>query len=246
MRRNQAAVSLFISDLHLAPDTPEATTRFERFIAETATQAEAVYILGDFFEAWVGDDDLNDPYHAHIAGLLRQLSQGGVRLYFMHGNRDFLIGADFCSATGATLLTDPCRIDLYGIPTLLSHGDQFCTDDLAYQAFRRQMRDPAYQAVLLAKPLAERKALARALRQESAVAKDGKSETIMDVNAEAVAASLRAQGYPRLIHGHTHRPGRHQHPVDGHTCDRWVLPDWYDNGGYLRCDAEGCALLALD
>lgn len=240
-----AAPSLFISDLHLATDTPQASARFERFIRETAAGAAALYILGDFFEAWVGDDDLADPFHARIAGLLRQLTDTGTAVRFMHGNRDFLIGADFCAATGVQLLPDPCLVDLYGTPTLLTHGDQYCTDDIAYQAFRRQMRDPAYQATLLAKPLAERKAMARALRQQSTLAKDGKMEAIMDVNPGAVAASLRGYGYPRLIHGHTHRPGRHLHTVDGHACERWVLPDWYAAGGYLRCDGGGCALLPL-
>ena len=232
--------SLFISDLHLSPDLPGATLLFQHFLQDVALHAEALYILGDLFEAWIGDDDLEFPFHAQIAGALRELTDKGVRLCLMHGNRDFLLGDAFCQATGARLLTDPSLVDLYGTPTLLSHGDAFCTDDHSYQAFRRQMRDPAYQAMLLAKPLEERRMMAQALRRESDQAKSGKAMAIMDVSPETVATCLRDHGYPRLIHGHTHRPARHVHEVDGMICERWVLPDWYEGGGYLRCSARGC------
>jgi len=237
--------SLFIADLHLSPELPQAVALFQHFLQETAPQAQALYILGDFFEAWIGDDDLALPFPAAIAAGLRQLTQRGVRLYLMHGNRDFLLGEGFCQASGATLLADPSLIDLYGTPTLLAHGDALCTDDVAYQAFRRQVREPAWQAGFLAKPLAERREMARQLRAQSEREKAAKAMAIMDVNPAAVAAALREHGYPRLIHGHTHRPARHVHEIDGHACERWVLPDWYEGGGYLRCDAEGCKAFSL-
>ncbi|NWG86330.1 MAG: UDP-2,3-diacylglucosamine diphosphatase [Hydrogenophilaceae bacterium] len=240
-----AGHSLFISDLHLSPGLPGAVALFRRFLSEIAPQAEALYILGDFFEAWIGDDDLALPFHADIAAALRQLSERGVRLYLMHGNRDFLLGERFCQASGASLLSDPQLIDLYGSPTLLAHGDQFCTDDLAYQAFRQQVRNPAWQAGFLAKPLAERREMARQLRAQSELEKAAKEMAIMDVNLDALAATLRKYGYPRLIHGHTHRPAHHLHEIDGHACERWVLPDWYEGGGYLRCSRQGCEAVSL-
>lgn len=237
--------SLFISDLHLSPELPQAVALFRQFLEGPASRAEALYILGDFFEAWVGDDDLALPFHAGIAADLKRLAGRGVRLYLMHGNRDFLIGQDFCRASGATLLADPTLIDLYATPTLLAHGDRFCTDDAAYQAFRRQVREPAWQAEFLAKPLTERREMARQLRAQSEREKAAKEMAIMDVNPEAVTAALREHGYPRLIHGHTHRPAWHSHEVDGRHCERWVLPDWYEGGGYLHCDAAGCSAFSL-
>ncbi|MBI5938585.1 MAG: UDP-2,3-diacylglucosamine diphosphatase [Betaproteobacteria bacterium] len=241
-----AGHSLFIADLHLSPALPRANILFKQFLRDVATRAEALYILGDLFEAWVGDDDLDLPFHLKIAQALAELQRHGVRLHIMHGNRDFLLGERFLRAAGAMPLSDPRLIDLHGQPTLLAHGDALCTDDLKYQAFRQQVRDPAWQAAFLAKPLAERRLMAQALREQSEQEKSGKAMAIMDVNADAVAEALRAHGYPRLIHGHTHRPARHVHEVDGHACERWVLPDWYEGGGYLRCDAQGCAALTLD
>lgn len=241
-----AGHSLFIADLHLSPALPRATTLFKRFLGEIAVQAEALYILGDLFEAWVGDDDLDLPFHQDIAQALAELSRQGVRLYLMHGNRDFLLGQRFLQAIGATLLDDPSLIELHGTATLLSHGDAFCTDDVAYQVFRRQVRASAWQAAFLSKPLAERRQVAQTLREQSEREKSAKEMAIMDVNAVAVAAALREHGYPRLIHGHTHRPARHLHELDDHACERWVLPDWYEAGGYLRCDANGCAAFTLD
>ena len=235
-----AGHSLFVSDLHLGPDLTRATALFMRFLRDTAVEAEALYILGDLFEAWIGDDDLKQPLHREIAQAIAELGRRGVRVYLMHGNRDFLLGPRFLDATGATLLADPSLVDLHGTPTLLAHGDAFCIDDTAYQIFRRQVRAPAWQAVFLAKPLAERRDMARKLREQSELEKSAKETALMDVNETAVVAALREHGYPRLIHGHTHRPARHRHGVDGHACDRWVLPDWYDSGGYLRCDANGC------
>jgi len=238
--------TLFISDLHLCHTRPAVNTLFERFLSDIAPQAEALYILGDFFEYWAGDDDLIEPLHTSIAQQLSRLAASGTRLYLMHGNRDFLIGEAFQRAAHITLLPDPTLIDLYGQPTLLMHGDTLCSDDVEYQTFRSQVRDPSWQQSFLATPLSARKAQIEALRQRSEQEKSSKTAEIMDTNPDTVAATLRAYHYPRLIHGHTHRPTRHMHTVDGKTCERWVLTDWYNSGGYLRCDAVGCVAHGLE
>lgn len=234
--------SLFISDLHLCSSRPGITRQFVDFLHTTASRAEALYILGDLFEYWAGDDDVGDPRHQDMVAALSELSRNGTRVYFMHGNRDFLLGDVFAQATGVTLLQDPTLVTLYGRRVLLSHGDLLCTDDIEYQAFRWQVRDPAWQQQFLSQPLAGRKAQIEALRQRSEQEKSHKSESIMDVNAEAVHAWLRQYDYPEmLIHGHTHRPARHDIEVDGHRCERWVLGDWYEQGSCLRCDESGCS-----
>lgn len=238
--------SLFISDLHLTAERPSANERFFGFLAETARSAEALYILGDFFEAWVGDDALADPFHAQVTSALRELTSGGVRLFIMHGNRDFLLGESFIQATGASLLLEPHVVNLYDRPTLLLHGDVLCTDDLDYQQFRRLVRDPGWQASFLARPLAERVALARQLRERSEQVKGDKRPEIMDVNPEAVQNAFRRHGVAHMIHGHTHRPAHHRLTVDDRDCERWVLPDWYDSGGYLACSDAGCSLVHLE
>lgn len=233
--------TLFISDLHLTPERPGAVAAFRRFLERRAIQADALYILGDLFEAWVGDDDLASPFHAGIAAALKGLARAGVPVHFLAGNRDFLVGGGLAEAAGFHLLEEPCRVDLYGTPTLLAHGDAWCTDDARYQTFRAQVREPAWQADFLAKPLAERHALAAALRERSEQAKADKRPEIMDVNADAVAEAFRQHAVKRIIHGHTHRPALHALVVDGRPCERWVLPDWYDDhGGYLVCDSQGC------
>ena len=237
--------SLFVSDLHLGPEHPRTTQLFLDFIQNTAGQADALYILGDLFEYWAGDDDLADPHHAAVVSALARLRDSGTDLYFMHGNRDFLIGGTFARAAQATLLPDPSLIDLYGTPTLLMHGDTLCSGDTAYLAFRAQVRQPDWQAAFLARPLAERKAQIEQLRRNSEHDKQHKSVAEMDVHPDAVAAVLREHGYPRLIHGHTHRPARHLHRVDGHDCERWVLDSWYDHGSTLRCDATGCSAIQI-
>jgi UDP-2,3-diacylglucosamine hydrolase len=235
---------LFIADLHLSRERPRPVELFRRFLAEIAPTSGALYILGDFFEAWIGDDDLEDDLHAGLAADLRALALGGVPVFFLPGNRDFLAGEVFAQAAGLILLADPTTIDLFGTPTLLTHGDAYCTDDINYQAFRRQVRDPAWQAAFLARPLAERHALARELRERSELAKAGKKPEIMDVNIDAVSLAFRERGVSRIIHGHTHRPARHQYLIDGRPCERWVLADWYEeSGGYLRCDTDGCRAL---
>jgi UDP-2,3-diacylglucosamine hydrolase len=226
--------ALFISDLHLTEERPEANELFISFLEDKARSAEALYILGDFFEYWIGDDDLAEPFNAVIAGLLKELTGRGVQLGLMHGNRDFLIGERFCAATGARLLEDPVVKDIQGIPTLLMHGDTLCTDDVEYQAWRRKARSPEFQAQFLAKPLAERRRAIVQMREKSKQVVQEKTAEIMDVNDDAVRQALRRHGVRRLIHGHTHRPGRHALDVDGRRCERWVLPDWYGRGGYLE------------
>lgn len=226
--------ALFISDLHLSEERPGANEQFIAFLEGKARSADALYILGDFFEYWIGDDDLAEPFNAVIAGLLQDLSKQGVRLHLMHGNRDFLIGDRFCAATGGQLLEDPTVAEIGGAKTLLMHGDTLCTDDLDYQAWRRTARSPAFQAQFLSKPLAERRRTVLGLREKSKQVVQAKAAEIMDVNEDAVREALRRHGVRRLIHGHTHRPGRHVVEVAGQHCERWVLPDWYGRGGYLE------------
>jgi len=237
--------SIFVSDLHLTPDRPRASTQFFDFAAGAAARAEALYILGDLFEYWVGDDDLGDPFNASVADALRALSAKGVALRFMHGNRDLLAGARFAERCGAELIADPRLLDLYGTKTLVMHGDTLCTDDIGYQKFRAYAHDPENQRKFLSQPLAARRQQIIGYRTESEKSKREKSAEIMDVTPAAVEKTLREHGYPRLIHGHTHRPARHVHVVDGKSCERWVLTDWYGRAGYLRCDASGCTAVTL-
>ena len=237
--------TLFVSDLHLCSERPAINEVFFRFLADTARTADALYILGDLFEYWLGDDDDDDRLGADVADALSRLSSGGVRVLFMHGNRDFLVGRAFASRCGTHLLRDPTLVDLYGTRTLLLHGDTLCTDDIDYQNFRARVRDPEYQATFLAQPIAARRAQVLKMRQQSEESKRAKAMAIMDASIAAVEQTLREHRYPRMIHGHTHRPARHTHVVDGRTCERWVLNDWYECGGYLRCDAGGCAAVRL-
>ena len=236
---------LFISDLHLSPQRPHITEQFFGFLRGSARNARALYILGDLFDAWAGDDDLDDPLNRQATAALRDLSGSGVALSLMHGNRDFLFGEKFAEVCGAKLLPDPTMIDVCGTRTLLLHGDTLCTDDVAYQNFRKKIRHPFVRAVFRTQPLALRKHIIKKLRATSETAKSGKQEMIMDVAPAAVEALLRSHNYPRLIHGHTHRPARHVHEVDGHLCERWVLGDWYDRGSYLCCDGDGCRGVSL-
>ena len=234
--------SLFISDLHLTEERPEANERFIGFLEDKARGADALYILGDFFEYWIGDDDIAEPFNAVVAGLLRDLSRK-QKLYLMHGNRDFLIGERFCAATGAQLLQDPTVAEVEGVKTLLMHGDTLCTDDVDYQAWRRTARNPAFQADFLSKSLPERRRLILQMREKSKEVVQGKPAEIMDVNGDAVREVLRRHDVRRLIHGHTHRPGRHAIEVDGRRCERWVLPDWYGRGGYIEVGRAGPRLV---
>jgi UDP-2,3-diacylglucosamine hydrolase len=236
-----AGRSFFVADLHLTDQRPVSTGRFFRFLQEDVAGADALYVLGDLFEAWVGDD--HDEQVAYdTAQRLRALAASGTPVYFMHGNRDFMLAGRYAARSGMTLLADPTRIDLYGVPTLLMHGDTLCTDDAAYQAFRQRVRHPLSMALLRRLPFSLRRRLARQARTGSESAKASKPAAIMDVNENEVVRVLREQQASRLIHGHTHRPARHIHAVDGHGCERWVVPDWYTRWGYVVCDAAGCAL----
>ncbi len=221
----------FISDLHLSADRPALTALFERYLAGPARAAARLYILGDLFEYWAGDDDLDDPLNTHVAGLLAALAGAGCQVSFMPGNRDFLIGADFASRAGLQILAEPARIELGKQAFILCHGDSLCTDDVAYQAFRKQVRNPAWQAQFLGQPLAVRKQIIAGVRMKSEEAKSEKAAAIMDVNADAVAALFRGHGFAPLIHGHTHRPAEHRIVVDAQPCERWVLADWRENDG---------------
>ncbi|MBK8183810.1 MAG: UDP-2,3-diacylglucosamine diphosphatase [Candidatus Competibacteraceae bacterium] len=233
--------TLFISDLHLDPARPAITALFLRFLTLQARRAEAFYILGDLFEAWIGDDD-DAELGRTVALALRTLVDGGVPVSFLHGNRDFLIGERFAAASGVRLLPETQIIDLYGEPVLVLHGDTLCTDDIDYQAFRTQARDPSWQARLLGLPLPQRRALASQLRETSRQATQQKASDITDANLETVDHTLRTHGARRMIHGHTHRPAIHEWILDGLAARRAVLGDWYDGGNLLCCDASGWQL----
>lgn len=237
--------TLFVSDLHLAPERPHINQQFFDFVERTAPQAEALYILGDLFEYWIGDDDSEDPLNGAVERALGSLAQRGVRICLMHGNRDLLIGNKFARRSSVELITDPSLLDLYGTPTLLMHGDTLCTEDVEYQKFRAYAHDPTNQAEFLSQPLAARRKQMREMRARSEQSKQTKTSDIMDVSRAAVEAALRANACARLIHGHTHRPARHVHVVDERRCERWVLNDWYQRGGYLKCDITGCTAIAL-
>jgi UDP-2,3-diacylglucosamine hydrolase len=237
--------TLFISDLHLQAERPEIGEQFLSFLDEEARQAEALYILGDLFETWVGDDD-PDPHYAIVKKALRSIVDEGIPVFFMHGNRDFLIGDGFADETGVRLLSDPHRLDLYGEDVLISHGDALCTDDVKYQEFRRISRDPAWQAMMLQKPLAERQAIAAQARTESAAHGASIAAEISDVNQGAVEQLLREHDVRTLLHGHTHRPAVHRFELDGEPAMRIVLGDWFDQGTVVRWDETGPNLRLLE
>jgi len=229
---------LFVSDLHLSPQAPGVTRLFLDFLGGRARAAEQLFILGDLFEAWPGDDCIDDPddrFNAGIVDSLHALSESGVAVSLMHGNRDFLLGNEFAARSGTRLLADPYVLSLATWQFVLSHGDALCTDDRDYQAFRTQVRDPAWRAAFLAKPLAERKAIAAALRQQSESSKRDKAQYLMDVNPGTTEDFMRAHGYATFIHGHTHRPAKHDHIVDGIHVERWVMADWHDDAGECLC-----------
>ncbi|MFA6013971.1 MAG: UDP-2,3-diacylglucosamine diphosphatase [Gallionellaceae bacterium] len=231
--------SLLISDLHLSASSRKKNRLFQHFIEQIAPDAEALYILGDLFESWAGDDDLNTPFNKKITGALRALSVHGTKIYIMRGNRDFLMGGKLAEACNATLLADPVVLEMYGKQTLLSHGDALCTDDTDYQDFRQFVRNSSWQLQFLSLPLAQRKAQIEQVREKSKAEKQLKAMDMMNVNLHSVNELLEKNNYPRMIHGHTHRPAHHRHHLDGHTCDRWVLGDWDSNANALRCDVSG-------
>ncbi|HEY2344416.1 MAG TPA: UDP-2,3-diacylglucosamine diphosphatase [Xanthomonadaceae bacterium] len=260
--------TLFVSDLHLDSARPRIVALFRDFLREEAAHADALYILGDLFEYWVGDDD-PQPVAGEVIEGLSALAASGVPVFFLRGNRDFLLRDAYAARCGMRILPDPCVIDLYGQPVLLAHGDAMCSDDVAYQAFRRQSREPAWQEQMLAQPLPVRIALAqkaraasiehqRAVRPDAAADADvhgrtsvagagraGATEDITDVSQATVEATFARYGIATMIHGHTHRPAIHRFEVGGMSRRRIVLGDWYEQGSVLRADADGFSLTAL-
>jgi UDP-2,3-diacylglucosamine hydrolase len=236
--------ALFISDLHLHAGDAETARRFGEFIAGPARAARELYILGDLFEAWVGDDD-DDPRIAPIADALKTLTDSGVKCALMHGNRDFLLGQRFCALTGCRLLGDYERLTMFGQPVLLTHGDLLCTDDTRYMTLRAELHSPAWQQDFLAKPLAERRQIASDLRQLSATEIAMKSDFIMDVNQAAVERTMREHDVALLLHGHTHRPAVHRFSLSGRPAARIVLGAWYEQASFLRWTTDGFALETL-
>jgi UDP-2,3-diacylglucosamine hydrolase len=236
--------TLFISDLHLDPERPAVTGLFLDYLDQQGGRADGLYILGDLFEAWIGDDD-DAAMGVDVCKAIRQCTNAGTPVYLMRGNRDFLLGETFALQSGCTLLDDPTVIDLYGTPTLLMHGDTLCTDDTAYMQFRTQVHNAGWQAALLARPLEDRRTMAKEMRTASREQNRGKPESIMDVNSCAVTDAMTRHGVLRLIHGHTHRPAVHELVVDGKPAQRIVLGDWYEQGSALECNAQGCTLCIL-
>ena len=240
---SDVAPVLFIADLHLDPSRPEAIATFLDYLQTHARQAAALFIVGDLFEAWIGDDAY--PSADPIAPALKALAAQGTDIWLMHGNRDFLMGKTFAQAAGATLLDEPARINIDGRPVLVEHGDALCTDDRAYQAFRAQVRDPAWQAQFLALPIAERFAQAQAARTRSGEDMAGKTATIMDVNHDAVQQRISDHAVTHLVHGHTHRPGVHTLTLEAATAQRFVLGDWFEQGSVLVIDHGDWQLKSL-
>jgi len=237
--------TLFISDLHLDDARPRIVEDFERFCAGEARTADALYILGDLFEAYIGDDD-DAALNARVATALHGVADAGVPVHFIAGNRDFLLGEAYARRCGMQLLDDGTIVDVYDTPTLILHGDVLCSDDAAYLAFRRQVRDPAWQAAFLARPLAERRAFAAQARDASRAHTSTIDMAIMDVNQTAVEAALRNAGVTRMIHGHTHRPAIHDFTLDGKPAQRIVLGDWYEQGSVLGVSPDSTELRGLE
>ena len=230
--------TLFISDLHLEAGRPEIGEQFLSFLGDEARDAEALYILGDLFEVWLGDDDPN-PYCTSMKVAIRELTDSGVPVFFMHGNRDFTIGEIFSGETGVEILDDPVIVDLYGQSVLLSHGDALCTDDVQYQRVRAMTRNPEWQAMMLAKSIEERIAFSIQARKDSMAHSSSVSAEIMDVNLEAVVATLRQHGTSIMLHGHTHRPAIHDVDLGNRLATRIVLGDWFEQGSVVRWDENG-------
>ncbi|POA53801.1 MULTISPECIES: UDP-2,3-diacylglucosamine diphosphatase [unclassified Pseudomonas] len=236
---------LLISDLHLEEQRPDITRAFLDLLGGRARDAEALYILGDFFEVWIGDDAMTS-YQLSICQALRELSDSGTQVFLMHGNRDFLLGQAFCKAAGATLLKDPSVVDFYGEPVLLMHGDSLCTRDEAYQRMRRYLRNPLSLWILRHLPLRTRHKLARKLRSESRAQTRMKANDIVDVTPEQVPLVMQRQGVRTLVHGHTHRPAIHKLQIGDQAARRIVLGDWDRQGWALQVDEQGMQLAAFD
>ena len=235
------SATLFISDLHLDVQRPATTRLLLDFLASRCRAAQALYILGDLFESWVGDDDESRLYTT-VTAALRSAVAAGTAVYLMHGNRDFLLGERFAAQAGCTLLDDPARIDLYGQATLLMHGDKLCTNDTAYLAYRSRIREPRARRVFLDKPLPERRQIAATLRRTSRAANRAKPASALDVDPAAVIRAMTEHGVRQLIHGHTHRPAIHELKVAGLPARRMVLGEWTLQGSVLACTARGCEL----
>jgi UDP-2,3-diacylglucosamine hydrolase len=235
--------TLFISDLHLHETRPQITRAFFHFLRTQAVGAEKLYILGDFFDAWIGDDD-DSVLNTEVAAELKKLSSTGTQIFLMHGNRDFLLGEKFAAQAGAQLVAEGTVIDLYGCPTLLLHGDDLCIDDKDYIAFRQQVRSRQWQQQILAQPLAARRALAAQLREKSQAMNSLKAEDIMDVSQAEVIRVMENAGVTRLIHGHTHRPARHALEVNEKSAERIVLGDWHDQGWAIVADKDRAELIS--
>jgi UDP-2,3-diacylglucosamine hydrolase len=236
--------TLFVSDLHLAAARPEMVSAFIHFLDHAARAAERLYVLGDCFDIWLGDDDARPP-HPAVTAAFRRLTGAGTPVKIMRGNHDFLLGERFAAASGCELLADSEVIDLYGRPTLIMHGDALCTDDVEYQRFRAHSRDPDNQRRFLAQGLEERAAQAERLRSQSRARTRLKPEEIMDVSREAVLAAMRTARVRDLIHGHTHRPGVHSLDIDGSPGRRIVLADWYESDSVLVCTPEEARLARI-
>lgn len=236
--------TLFIADLHLCEEEPAITAGFLRFLQREAVHADALYILGDLFEAWIGDDDPN-PLHAEVATALLALKQQGVPCYFIHGNRDFLLGQRFARASGMILLPEEQRLELYGKSLLILHGDTLCTDDEGYQRYRRKVQQRWLQKLFLALPLFIRQRIAARMRAGSKNANRHKSDAIMDVNQQAVVEAFQRHHVQWMIHGHTHRPAAHTLQVAGQTVERVVLGAWHQQGSMIQVDASAVTLSAF-
>ena len=237
--------TVFLSDIHVSDEHPEISKHLEEFLLQEESKTNAIYILGDLFEYWLGDDDPNASF-AEIKNLLKKLSDKNISIFFIHGNRDFLIGESFAVETGCHILHDPHVIDLYGKKVLISHGDIFCTDDKEYQLFRKQTRDPAWKKSILSKSLSFREEFAKKARLESSQHTSSKKNEIMDVNKDEILKMYEKYNLDIIIHGHTHRPAIHDVFFNGRNCQRIVLGDWYEQGSILKCDETGFDLIELD
>ncbi|WP_434355827.1 UDP-2,3-diacylglucosamine diphosphatase [Parasalinivibrio latis] len=233
--------TLFISDLHLSADRPDIAACFLHFMETEARQCEALYVLGDLFESWIGDDD-DTPFHRQVIQAFRNLTASGVPCYFIHGNRDFLIGKRFARESGIQLMDEHSVIDLYGTPALILHGDTLCTRDEGYQAYRRKVHNKFIQWLYFRLPLSARRNIGNKLRSKSSEENQHKSYEIMDVTPEEVDTQFARHQVPLMIHGHTHRPAVHETGNDGKTLTRIVLGDWYEHGSVLVCTPQGQTL----
>jgi len=237
-------VALFISDLHLQTAMPRTAEAFFTFLRNHATKCRQLYLLGDVFEYWAGDDDISTPFNQHVVDAIRKLSDLGIQVFWIAGNRDFLVAEEFEQATGATRLPDPFVTIVAGIKLVLTHGDAHCTDDIEYMAFRAQVRQPGWQQTFLAMPLAQRKAIIEGLRNDSRLAQQSKTYEIMDVNAGAIESLFESTETSFMIHGHTHRPAQHEHFHRQKKNVRFVLPDWdcdtaIPRGGWIAITSDG-------